>query len=113
MRGTAAFQPLTLCIVWWCWLSLTVLAATKSLEWDIGYTTANPDAQFERRVIGVNGQWPPPAIELDYGDTLVLDVTNSLGDVVTGLHAHGLFQNNTNYYDGPVGVVQWCVLAQE
>ena len=88
-------------------LPYLVSAATKSLEWDVGYTTANPDGQFERRVIGVNGQWPPPAIELDYNDDLVLKVNNKLDDVVTGLHAHGLFQNRTNYYDGPVGVVQW------
>lgn len=90
-----------------CCLPLAVLSATQSLEWNITYTSANPDGQFERQVIGVNGKWPPPAIELDYGDTLALKVNNQLGDAVTGLHAHGLFQNGTNYYDGPVGVVQW------
>jgi iron transport multicopper oxidase len=86
-------------------------AATKSLGWNVAYTTANPDGQYERRVMGVNGQWPPPAIELDYGDNLMLTVKNSLGDAVTGLHAHGLFQNGTNYYDGPAGVVQWYVAS--
>jgi len=90
-----------------CLLPLSVLAATRSLEWDVAYTTANPDGQFERRVMGFNGKWPPPAIELDYGDSLQLKVNNQLGDIVTGLHAHGLFQNGTNYYDGPAGVVQW------
>jgi iron transport multicopper oxidase len=90
-----------------CSLPRLVFSATQSLEWDVAYTTANPDGLFERRVMGVNGQWPPPPIELDYGDRLVLKVNNQLGDAVTGLHAHGLFQNGTNYYDGPVGVVQW------
>ena len=90
-----------------CCLPWSVLSVIQSLEWDITYTTANPDGQFDRRVIGVNGKWPPPAIELEYGDRLVLTVNNQLGDVVTGLHTHGLFQNGTNYYDGPVGVVQW------
>ena len=93
-----------------CLLPVTVYSATQSLEWDVAYTTANPDGQFQRRVMGVNGKWPPPSIELDYGDRLVLKVNNQLGDVVTGLHAHGLFQNGTNYYDGPVGVVQWYIL---
>jgi iron transport multicopper oxidase len=88
-------------------LPLSVFSATQTLEWDVAYTTANPDGQFERRVMGVNGQWPPPPIELDYGDRLILKVNNNLPDVPTGLHAHGLFQNETNYYDGPVGVVQW------
>jgi len=76
-------------------LSSFVAAASKSLEWNVTYTTANPDGQFERRVIGVNGQWPPPTIDLDYGDDLVLKVNNKLTDVVTGLHTHGLFQNGT------------------
>jgi iron transport multicopper oxidase len=88
-------------------LPSSVFSATKTLEWDIAYTTANPDGQFERRVMGVNGKWPPPAIEADYGDRVILKVNNNLPDVPTGLHAHGLFQNGTNYYDGPVGVVQW------
>lgn len=92
-----------------CLAPLSAFAATRSLEWDVAYTTANPDGQFERRVMGVNGQWPIPAIELDYGDTIQLKVNNQLGDVVTGLHVHGLFQNGTNYYDGPVGVVQWYI----
>jgi iron transport multicopper oxidase len=90
-----------------CFIPVSVYAVTQTLEWDVAYTTANPDGQFERRVMGVNGKWPPPPIELDYGDRLVLKVNNQLGDAVTGLHAHGLFQNGTNYYDGPVGVVQW------
>ena len=90
-----------------CCLPWPVLSAIQTLEWNITYTTANPDGQFERRVIGVNGKWPPPPIELEYGDRLVLKVNNQLGDVVTGLHTHGLYQNGTNYYDGPVGVVQW------
>jgi iron transport multicopper oxidase len=88
-------------------LPVSVFSATQTLEWDVAYTTANPDGQFERRVMGVNGKWPPPPIELDYGDRLILKVNNNLTDVTTGLHAHGLFQNETNYYDGPVGVVQW------
>jgi FtsP/CotA-like multicopper oxidase with cupredoxin domain len=88
-------------------LPLLVYSATQSLEWNITYTTANPDGLFERRVMGVNGNWPPPPIELNFGDRLVLNVNNQLDDVVTGLHTHGLFQNGTNYYDGPVGVVQW------
>ena len=83
------------------------LSAVKSLEWNISYVSANPDGLFERKVMGVNGQWPLPPVELDYGDRLVLTVNNQLGDVITGLHAHGLFQNRTNYYDGPTGVVQW------
>ncbi|KAJ3282837.1 hypothetical protein HDU76_008575, partial [Blyttiomyces sp. JEL0837] len=46
-----------------------------------------------------------PAIEVSYGDTLVIRVHNSL-DVPTTLHSHGLFQNGTNEYDGPAMITQ-------
>ncbi|KAJ2645378.1 hypothetical protein IWW40_005996, partial [Coemansia sp. RSA 1250] len=38
------------------------------LHWDIGYLQANPDGLDQRRVIGVNGKWPPPVIEVNEGD---------------------------------------------
>src|SRR6202021_2805113 len=82
-------------------------AGTKSLEWNVTYTIANPDSKHVRRVIGVNGKWPPPAIELDFGDRLILKVNNKLNDTNTALHAHGLFQKGTNYYDGAAGTTQW------
>lgn len=33
-------------------------AARVVYDWDITYTTANPDGLFERQVVGVNGKWP-------------------------------------------------------
>lgn len=47
-----------------------------------------------------------PAINVTRGDTLVMNVHNSLNEP-TSLHAHGQFQNGSNYMDGPVGVTQW------
>ncbi|KAJ2552364.1 ferroxidase fet3 [Coemansia sp. RSA 1933] len=86
---------------------LVALAAAGNVTyyWDIGYVNANPDGQMERQVIGVNGAWPPPEIHVTLNDTLVLEVQNSLSTPTT-LHAHGLFQNGTNYYDGPFMVTQ-------
>ncbi|KAI9491562.1 multicopper oxidase-domain-containing protein [Zychaea mexicana] len=80
-------------------------AAQVVLNWDITYTNANPDGLQERRVIGVNGQWPPPPVEATINDTLVINVHNSL-DVPTAVHSHGMFQNNTAYMDGPSMVTQ-------
>ncbi|RUP48938.1 Cupredoxin [Jimgerdemannia flammicorona] len=79
--------------------------ANVTLNWDITYVQANPDGLFERRVIGINGAWPPPPVTVNFNDTLVINAKNSL-DVVTALHSHGLFQNGTGYYDGPVGITQ-------
>jgi iron transport multicopper oxidase len=89
-----------------CYVSL-VHAATQTFNWNITYTTANPDGLFERQVIGVNGQWPIPPIQVNYGDRVIINVHNQLDNEQTSLHGHGLFQNGTNYYDGPVGVTQW------
>ncbi|KAJ2001172.1 ferroxidase fet3 [Coemansia thaxteri] len=80
-------------------------AADVTYYWDIGYVTANPDGQKERQVIGVNGAWPPPQLHVTLNDTLVIEARNSL-DSPTTLHAHGMYQNGTNYYDGPYMVTQ-------
>ncbi|CAG8767953.1 1120_t:CDS:2, partial [Dentiscutata erythropus] len=53
----------------------------------------------------VNGQYPAPIIQANFGDRLLINVTNKFGDPAT-VHWHGLFQNGTNFYDGPVGVTQ-------
>ncbi|KAG8777671.1 ferroxidase fet3 [Serendipita sp. 407] len=86
--------------------SLSELTLSLSpFRWNITYARANPDGLFERRVIGVNGTWPPPPIEAKKNDTLKVHAINGL-DVPTGLHHHGMFFRNTSYYDGAVGVTQ-------
>ncbi|KAI9316824.1 Cupredoxin [Dichotomocladium elegans] len=77
-----------------------VSAARVEYWWNITYATANPDGLFERRVIGVNGTWPPPAVHATINDTLVIHTYNGL-DKPTTLHAHGMFQNGTVWMDGP------------
>ncbi|KIM31143.1 Ferroxidase [Serendipita vermifera MAFF 305830] len=80
-------------------------AATVEVWWNITYATANPDGLFERRVIGVNGTWPPPPIEITRNDTLKVHALNGL-DVPTSLHHHGMFFRNESYLDGAVAVTQ-------
>lgn len=53
-----------------------------------------------------NQNYRIPAINVTRGDTLIMNVHNSLNEP-TSLHAHGQFQNGSNYMDGPVGVTQW------
>ncbi|KAI8363888.1 multicopper oxidase-domain-containing protein [Blakeslea trispora] len=84
-------------------------AARVVYDWNITYATANPDGLFERKVVGVNGAWPLPVVEANLNDTLVINVNNQL-DTFTALHTHGMFQNNTPWMDGPVGVTQ-CAIA--
>ncbi|RFU27203.1 hypothetical protein B7463_g9130, partial [Scytalidium lignicola] len=86
-------------------LATVSLSATVTYDWDIGWVTAAPDG-FSRPVIGVNGQWPCPPIEATVGDTVVVHLTNSLGNETTSLHFHGISQFGTQVMDGPSGVTQ-------
>lgn len=83
-----------------------VHAATVTYNFDVGWVTANPDGAFERPTMGINGQWPIPAITATVGDRVVVNVNNKLGNQTTSLHFHGLYQNGTANMDGPVGVTQ-------
>ncbi|KAG2137407.1 Fet3 ferroxidase [Suillus bovinus] len=82
------------------------LAGVQELWWNVTYVqNANPDGLFERRVIGVNGTWPPPPIEVSTTDSLLVHVTNSV-DTPATLHHHGMTFNSTSWMDGAMGVSQ-------
>ncbi|KAJ1724696.1 ferroxidase fet3 [Coemansia erecta] len=75
------------------------------VSWDVGYVSVNRVNQNTFNAIGVNGRLPIPPVYATVGDTLVLDVYNSL-NVTTTIHAHGISQNGTSYMDGPAMVTQ-------
>ena len=75
-------------------------------NWDVTWVNRNPDGLHERPVIGINYQWPVPAIRASVGEQITVHLTNKLGNETTSLHFHGLFQNGTNSMDGPTGVTQ-------
>ncbi|KAF9162527.1 ferroxidase fet3 [Actinomortierella ambigua] len=85
--------------------SVASQAAVVTYNWNITYLNANPDGLSQRRVIGVNGAFPLPAINVTMGDTLVLNVVNQL-DVATAIHAHGLFHTGSVQMDGAAMVTQ-------
>jgi iron transport multicopper oxidase len=74
-------------------------------NWSIDWVDAAPDG-FSRPVIGVNGKWPPPTVEADLGDTVVVHVHNNLKNETTGIHWHGQFQSGTGTMDGASSVHQ-------
>lgn len=75
-------------------------AATVTYDWTATWVNAAPDG-FVRPVIGIDGQWPCPKIEASVGDTVVVKLTNHLGNQTTGIHFHGVSQVSTNFMDGP------------
>ena len=81
-------------------------AATVTYDFNITWVTANPDGQFQRPTIGVNGVWPLPIMTATVGDQMIVNVDNQLGNQTTSLHFHGLFMNGTTDMDGPSQVSQ-------
>jgi iron transport multicopper oxidase len=81
-------------------------AKTVTYDFNVTWVTANPDGLKERKVIGVNNQWPLPVIEVEKGDQLVVNMHNGLGDKNASIHFHGMYQNGTNEMDGPIMVTQ-------
>ncbi|UZP34867.1 hypothetical protein NXS19_002683 [Fusarium pseudograminearum] len=90
-----------------------VLAATVSYDFTIEWVRADPDGEFERPTIGINGKWPIPRIEANVGDTVLVNARNNLGNQSTSLHFHGLFMNGSNHMDGPSQVTQCAIRPGE
>ncbi|KAI1327244.1 multicopper oxidase [Xylariaceae sp. FL0255] len=82
-----------------------ILADTVSYYWELTWVWGAPDG-FGRPIIGVNNTWPCPAIEANVNDTVVINLTNSLGNETTGIHFHGIDQIDSNGYDGAAGTNQ-------
>jgi len=81
------------------------LAAVVTFNWKFSWVTASPDG-FPRPVVAVNGQFPPPTVNVTLGDQVVINAVNNLGNSSMTLHFHGIYQNGTNTEDGPFQVTQ-------
>ncbi|KAI0133724.1 multicopper oxidase [Xylariales sp. AK1849] len=82
---------------------------TREYWLDIQNGTAAPDG-VERMVLTVNGQFPGPTIEANWGDWVVVHVTNSLTENGTSIHWHGIRQSFTSEQDGVASITQ-CPVA--
>lgn len=76
---------------------------------DITNTTIAPDG-VARIALTVNGQLPGPAIEANWGDTVLVTVNNKLEDNGTSIHFHGIRQLNNSEHDGVPAITQ-CPIA--
>ncbi|KAJ0415862.1 Cupredoxin [Aspergillus carlsbadensis] len=81
-------------------------AATVQYIFNITRVTANPDGLHTRPVIGINGQWPPPVLNVTRGNRIITSVYNGLGSQTTSPYWHGIFQNGTAHMDGAPAVTQ-------
>lgn len=82
---------------------------TRTYDFKVSHATIAPDGVKKNGLV-VNGGFPGPLIEANWGDYVEVTVTNNLPDEGTSLHWHGLLQSETPWFDG-VPAVSQCPLA--
>ncbi|UKZ78755.1 hypothetical protein TrVFT333_006500 [Trichoderma virens FT-333] len=80
---------------------------TREYWLELTDVTVAPDG-VSRSAQAINGSIPGPTLFADWGDTVVVHVTNALSTSSNGtsLHFHGIRQNFTNQNDGVVSITQ-------
>lgn len=90
-----------------------VIAKTVNYDFDAYYICGSPDGVEVCHILSINGKFPGPTIEANIGDTLHVKVNNKIdrteGAQVTTVHWHGLFQNGSQFQDGPHMVTQCAI----
>jgi FtsP/CotA-like multicopper oxidase with cupredoxin domain len=92
--------------------TVPVTNVTREYYFNLEHVTVSPDGR-SRSAIAINGSIPGPTIEADWGDEVIVHLTNSLPDSLqngTSIHFHGIRQLRTNQNDGVVSITQ-CPLA--
>ncbi|OQE12344.1 hypothetical protein PENVUL_c001G00258 [Penicillium vulpinum] len=86
---------------------------TREYWFEVNETTLSPDGFMPPRLaMTVNGTLPGPTLVADWGDWVIVHVTNHLYQSRNGssIHWHGIRQNYTNSNDGVPSVTQ-CPIA--
>jgi FtsP/CotA-like multicopper oxidase with cupredoxin domain len=88
-----------------------VTGVVRTYNFVISRANLAPDGVV-REMLLVNGQFPGPTIEANWGDTIQVTVTNNIvgPEEGTAMHWHGLLQQGTPYEDGVPGITQ-CPIA--
>lgn len=81
----------------------------RRYDWTVHRQVMAPDGVVKEGIF-VNGQYPGPLLEANWGDWIEVTVRNGLEDEGTTIHWHGLLQKETPWYDGVPGASQ-CPIA--
>lgn len=76
----------------------------RSYDFTLTKGKKSPDG-YEQELFLINGQFPGPLIECNWGDSIQVTVHNKL-DEGTSLHWHGLLQKESPWMDGVPGISQ-------
>lgn len=84
---------------------------TRSYDFVVSRQFLSPDGVKKDSIV-VNGEFPGPAIEANWGDWIEVRVYNNITGPAegTGIHWHGITQKGTPWYDGVPGISQ-CPIA--
>ncbi|GJU50652.1 laccase-12-like protein [Tanacetum coccineum] len=108
-RGLPALSFLSLLLLF---SSLVSLANAKTVYHDfVVQDTKVTKLCKTQNVMTVNGQLPGPTLEVNNGDSLVINVVNKAKENVT-IHWHGIRQRTTAWADGPEFITQ-CPIRPE
>jgi len=79
----------------------------RTYDFTVSRGVIAPDG-YERPVLLVNGAFPGPLIEANWGDKIIVNVHNNITNPEEGtaIHWHGLLQIGTPWEDGSPGVSQ-------
>ncbi|KAF2159922.1 multicopper oxidase [Zasmidium cellare ATCC 36951] len=83
---------------------------TRTYDFTVASCDVKPDGVLTKGAVCINGQFPGPLIEANYGDTISVTVRNNLKDEGTAMHWHGFLQTGNCQNDGVPGVQQ-CPIA--
>ena len=91
--------------------NIPITNVSRHYSFTITRGTKAPDG-FNKSLLLVNGQFPAPLLEANWGDTFRITVKNRITDPPEGtsMHWHGLLQRNTSWFDGVPSVGQ-CPIA--
>ncbi|KAF6828313.1 laccase-1 precursor [Colletotrichum plurivorum] len=79
----------------------------RKYEWTVERKIMAPDG-FEQELLVVNGMFPGPQIEANWGDIIEVTVHNNITapEEGTAIHWHGIHQLHTPWMDGVSGITQ-------
>lgn len=80
-------------------------ARIRHYKWEVKYEYKSPDC-FKKLVITINGRSPGPTILAQQGDTIIVELKNSLITENVAIHWHGIRQIGSPWFDGTEGVTQ-------
>ncbi|KAI0532733.1 multicopper oxidase-domain-containing protein [Xylaria digitata] len=86
----------------------TPAGTLRTFNWEVTEhdNWTGPDGRVKSKVMLVNNQYPGPTLTADWGDTVVINIKNSLRLNGTSFHWHGIRQIGTNIMDGTNGVTE-------